>query len=768
VRDAFLAGATDCVTNSEVQDDPDLLKQRILTAIENSPTKRNHPRQSGSNTEWEIRLAALFEEFPAPIIHVAFVDGDTIVRDLNPAFEETFGFDATALTDQSVGVLQFSSTGPQSSTCAPTTQAEQTDAKVTRMTVDGPRTFRFLTIPVTTRCRTTEVYGVYIETRDSTVSDPNTAPSREFLDQTLTATNTGVGVLDVETDRFHWHESTAQLFGYPSDDFQTAVADFLQHVHPADRSLVEAEINAAGDETMFDIEFRVQQPDDSYRWVRGRGTMPSRLDNSADPVIVVTDISTYKEQEAELIRYENIIEAAGDPVFALDSDCRFTFVNDAFVDVTGYSRAEILGTDISLLLDEADVRDVRKIGRALAQRSLERGVHECEIRTGYETCTRVELSFTSLPGEEFDRTVGIARNIEERKQQEQQLERQRDRFAALFDAVPEPAVRVRFENEEPIVRQINDAFVDVFGYMSEEAVGKSLNSLIVPPEEVDSAQEIDQNAVDGNAVTRQVQRETIWGTREFLFRSAPIESETDAPEQFGVYVDITEQSERKQRLEQQRDNLDILNRVMRHDIRNNLQAVIGYAETIEAKSEGADRDHATRIRENAEHAADLTRTARELADVMLRSEVDREPMSLPDVLQSQVDQIQSRYPAAVIRVDSDMLDVAVLADELLESVARNLLENAIQHNDKEVPEVTVSVTVDTNWVEIRIADNGPGISDSRKDEIFGKGEKGLESDGTGIGLYLVSTLVEQYGGDIRVDDNDPTGSVFVVRLSRTN
>ncbi|MFC7114549.1 sensor histidine kinase [Natronoarchaeum sp. GCM10025703] len=65
---------------------------------------------------------------------------------------------------------------------------------------------------------------------------------------------------------------------------------------------------------------------------------------------------------------------------------------------------------------------------------------------------------------------------------------------------------------------------------------------------------------------------------------------------------------------------------------------------------------------------------------------------------------------------------------------------------------------------VRIADNGPGVRESMKDDIFGKGEKGLESAGTGIGLYLVQSLVESYGGDIRVEDNDPTGAVFVVEL----
>lgn len=96
----------------------------------------------------------------------------------------------------------------------------------------------------------------------------------------------------------------------------------------------------------------------------------------------------------------------------------------------------------------------------------------------------------------------------------------------------------------------------------------------------------------------------------------------------------------------------------------------------------------------------------------------------------------------------------------------NLLDNAVIHNDKESVEVSVAVEECEDRVVVRIADNGPGVPDSRKREVFGRSEKGLESPGSGLGLYLVDQLVDIYGGSVWIEDNEPDGSVFCVELRR--
>jgi signal transduction histidine kinase len=123
-----------------------------------------------------------------------------------------------------------------------------------------------------------------------------------------------------------------------------------------------------------------------------------------------------------------------------------------------------------------------------------------------------------------------------------------------------------------------------------------------------------------------------------------------------------------------------------------------------------------------------------------------------------------RYPEATFEEPSSYPDVTVVGNTLLSSVFTNLLNNAVQHNDTDDPTVEVEATATDEVLRVRIADDGPGIPDRQKERIFGRGERGLDSGGSGLGLYLVERLLEDFGGSITVSDNEPRGSVFEIEL----
>lgn len=220
----------------------------------------------------------------------------------------------------------------------------------------------------------------------------------------------------------------------------------------------------------------------------------------------------------------------------------------------------------------------------------------------------------------------------------------------------------------------------------------------------------------------------------------------------------------EQKLKEQRDTLQTLNQVLRHDIRNDLQLIHTSAELATDHVDDDGRDHLATVQECVASAVELTRTTRELAEMLLETDQDTNEIDLAEVLEQQVTEIRASHTDVTIDVEGSIPRTLVTGSEMLGSVFRNLLKNAIQHNDKAHPVVTVAVTKTDDHAEVRIADNGPGIPDSKKAAVFDKGEKGLDSGGTGLGLYLVTSLVETYAGTVWVEDNQPEGAVFVVRL----
>jgi len=224
--------------------------------------------------------------------------------------------------------------------------------------------------------------------------------------------------------------------------------------------------------------------------------------------------------------------------------------------------------------------------------------------------------------------------------------------------------------------------------------------------------------------------------------------------------------QQQQELRQRNAELALLNQVVRHDIRNDVAVILGWGDGLRPHVDEAGQDSLDRMLNAGEHITNITETVGDFLDVLEGdSEPELHPVDLESTLTNEVDKARSAYDTATISVEGDLHEgLKVVATDLLSSVFRNLLNNAVSHNDKPEPEITITVEDNDETVSVAIADNGPGIPDSQKDEIFGRGEMGLESSGSGIGLYLVDTLVEMYNGSVVIENNDPEGSVFTVTL----
>jgi PAS domain S-box-containing protein len=343
-----------------------------------------------------------------------------------------------------------------------------------------------------------------------------------------------------------------------------------------------------------------------------------------------------------------------------------------------------------------------------------------------------------------------------------------DHPGCFESAVEQTAHAVYITDADGVIEYVNPAFEELTGYSESEALGRRASLLQSGEHDETFYEELWDTILDGEQWEAEIVDETSDGERVVLDQTiSPLTDEDGEVEQFvAVAQNVTERRSQQRRLEEQRDDLELLNQVLRHDIRNDLQLVMAYADLLADHVDDEGREYLAAIDESVENAVELTTTARNLSEVILQSNIENTSVQLGMVVEQQVDEIRASYSDASLQVDGSLPDVEVVANSMLGSVFRNLLKNAIQHNDEAVPEVVVSATADADRVTVRVADNGPGVPDEHTEVVFGKGEKGLDSAGTGIGLYLVQSLVDSYGGDVWIEDNDPKGAVFVVALQR--
>jgi len=341
---------------------------------------------------------------------------------------------------------------------------------------------------------------------------------------------------------------------------------------------------------------------------------------------------------------------------------------------------------------------------------------------------------------------------------------EREDFRSLVDHLD--GVTIWIVSEPGAFEYVSDGFEDIWGFPADEIegdVGRLIES-IHPDDRSRVASTIRKSQagrVSEASYEARIVRpdgEVRWG----LTRQFPIRDDDDNLERIaGVTTDITTEKRREQELE-------ALNRIVRHDIRNDMSVILGWAETLEDRIDGDD-EPLRHILNAGRHVVELTEVARDYVETIVNDgDIDAKPVSLSKALGEELSLRREAYPAADISLVGELPDVDVMANEMLGSVFRNLLNNAVQHNDKETPVVEVDCEVHEEDTVVRIADNGPGVPDEQKEQIFEKEQKGIGSSGTGMGLYLVRTLVEGYGGDVQIEDSEPTGSVFTVRLPNAN
>ncbi|KAB1189986.1 PAS domain S-box protein [Haloferax sp. MBLA0076] len=448
-----------------------------------------------------------------------------------------------------------------------------------------------------------------------------------------------------------------------------------------------------------------------------------------------------------LEKLENIVSASPIPIVSVTPDRRVTRWNEAATETFGWTRDEVLGAQLPSVASDRQVG----VEEILEQTTREDGLSNVEIELERRDGTVGEflLSTALIRNRDGDvvELVGVLVDTTEQKHRERRLRE--------FEmAVEQAGHAIYLTDPDGTITYVNPAFEDITGFTRCEAVGETPHIL--------KSGEMDDSYYDELWAT--IESGETWQERIIDQRKsgelytavqtiAPIQRDDEIVGYVAIQSDITDAELAQQRL-------GVLNRMFRHNLRNRMNVIDGYAEMIRNDAEDEDNFHrANNIVTAANELVALAEKAQTVADLL---ESDGKTRCVTDLVDEVADRARSCHPEATVGVDIEP-DVAHLVDNRVGVAVDELVTNALEHGGETVQVDVYRSPVDDARLLIRVSDDGPGLPRGEWDAIERGGETPLEH-GTGMGLWLVHWVVTKAGGSTQLDTTPLGGAAVTLKL----
>ena len=456
--------------------------------------------------------------------------------------------------------------------------------------------------------------------------------------------------------------------------------------------------------------------------------------------------------EQERNRFEAIADATFDLLFRLDLDGRITYVSSASERILGYAPDEMRGEPFAEFIAEGSTEQAMSGYETVLEGNAVESV-ELDVLTADGETVVLEVNGTRATEDgEVVGMHGVGRDITARKEAKRELEIKNQ---AIDEARIGITIADARQPDEPLI-YVNQGFERITGYDAATVIGRNCRFLQGERTDAEAVATLREHIDAAEPVAVELVNYRHDGTPFWnQIRVTPVSNdEGDVTHFLGIQTDITEQK-RSERL------VKVLNRVLRHNLRNDMGVIRGSSELLEDEPE-ATADLGRTITATADRLIELGEKARELEETASRdpthSRIDPESL-----LTEVVAQHRRQSPDATIDV-SIQSDGSVCTGAEIRKAVSELIENAIKHNDASKPRVSVSVERDGEWIALSIEDNGPGI-DEMEAAVISKGKEHALEHGSGLGLWLVNWIATRYGGSFQIRSNEG-GSRATIRLPR--
>ena len=489
-------------------------------------------------------------------------------------------------------------------------------------------------------------------------------------------------------------------------------------------------------------------------------------------------------------KYIALVENMNSGLIYVDTTDCLVFVNGKFCEITGFENKELLGRNIrTFFMEENTAPAAEKF-----YNELQAGLSvrcECKMKKKNGDLIWVQLSGSPFYNDNGKRngSMVVYADITDLKEMQERLKKREEGYRTFIDqsavgiwrAEYKPPISVDLPVQKQVdlllntgfISECNESMAEMYGYArSSELIGRRIKDFFYIENNYDEekANEVLTSYVQNNYRISNVESKELdkhGHIRYLLNNNIGIVEDDCLVRTWGVQTDITERKRTERALLETNQELDTFFYKASHDLKGPLASILGIVNLakLEIRNDAMEKYFSmieSSVKRLDHTLLDLIELARsrkgssKLSSVNIKNLVDEILDSLKHI--SNFDRIDFQLtidPAIEITADN----------VLMRSVFQNLIHNAINYCNQQSPGIRIHVEESDDGIELQIADNGKGIDEFIRAKVFEMFYRGHpDSNGSGLGLFIVKNALEKMKGQIRFESENGKGTIFYVTI----